>query len=346
MSKRSGSLGAMSVAFMGVVAIAGTFLGLVPVLASHTDPKPTTTTALYIDVVNQTTLYNLGCNAGDRVDSGADPKSGEVILAYGSPVQINSTTYGAGLFSQPSAGTTQIRTATQQYAQGWYDCLSAANKSDSTVLLKVAIGVTNEYPSGWSNTTVSNHGNAWAQMVDGANGWRTPALAAKLAFRGGADIELGWSSPVKARAWVDGYNAHSSSWFYANFGGAAGCQWFSNGDEFSCGTTGQPSWTSADVYYISEEVPTAIPLPQIYRTDGISAEQWVLISQWGVDHGKPKLFFDGPLSQNGACGQVGGCSGTNNTATQAWNQMVNKMDARPQTVWDMKFSVDIKWLNP
>lgn len=317
-----------------------------PALASHSDPKPKTTTALYLNTVNQTTLYNQGCNAGDRVDSGSDPKSSEAILAYGSPVKIDANTYGATLFSAPDAGTTQIRTASQQYAQGWYDCLSSANKSDSTVLLKVAIGVTNQYPSSWTNSTVSNHGDAWAKLVDGANGWRTPVLAAKVVFRGAGDIELGWSAPGKARAWVDGYNGHSSNWFYVNFGGAAGCQTFSSGDENSCGTSTYPSWTSSDVYYVSEEVATAIPLPQIYRTDAVQAEQWVMISQWGVDHSKPRLFFDGPLSQNGACGQVGGCSGTDNTATQAWNQMVNKMDARPQTVVDMTFSVDIKWLNP
>lgn len=69
----------------------------------------------------------------------------------------------------------------------------------------------------------------------------------------------------------------------------------------------------------------------------------MLISLWGINHGDSAMVFRGPLSQDKACQQVG-CSPTlNNTPTQAWNQMVNKMDARPSTIEDMRYSVDIHW---
>jgi len=67
------------------------------------------------------------------------------------------------------------------------------------------------------------------------------------------------------------------------------------------------------------------------------AEQWVLISKWGIDDGDSAMVFRGPLSQDQAC------SCATNTPTQAWNQMVNKMDDKPPTIVDMDYSMDIDW---
>jgi hypothetical protein len=157
--------------------------------------------------------------------------------------------------------------------------------------------------------------------------------------------ELGWSGPCAARTWINGYDDVSGYRPYLNFGDAAGCRTFESGRPDSCGTTAYPEWTSGDVYDISWGLAPALSLPQIYRTDGVQAEQWVMISKWGVDNGSlGRIAFDGPLTQRGACGQRGCAAGTDNTPSQAWNQMVEKMDQRPSTITDMDYSTDIRWV--
>jgi hypothetical protein len=81
--------------------------------------------------------------------------------------------------------------------------------------------------------------------------------------------------------------------------------------------------------------PDSIPIPQIYRIDGVRAEQWVMISRWGITHDELKIDFDGPLSEKAACDQKPedcdfepqGPSGsdTNNSPIMAWSQMVDAM---------------------
>jgi hypothetical protein len=72
--------------------------GPVPAMASHSDPKPATTTSLYVNTTSLSTLRDRGCAAANRVDAGTDPKAGEVILAFGAPRKIDANTYGATLF--------------------------------------------------------------------------------------------------------------------------------------------------------------------------------------------------------------------------------------------------------
>lgn len=74
---------------------------------------------------------------------------------------------------------------------------------------------------------------------------------------------------------------------------------------------------------MSWDVAARVPAPEIYRTDGVMVEQWVLVGKWGTDNGDSAMVFREPLSQDQAC------SCTTNTPTQAWNQMVNRMNAKP-----------------
>jgi hypothetical protein len=85
------------------------------------------------------------------------------------------------------------------------------------------------------------------------------------------------------------------------------------------------------------------PLPQIYATAGGNAKQWQQIVLYGkLRYGHPP-FISGPLTQYEACLQKGGCTGTNNTSTQAWSQMWNALNADSRTVGSMTWSTDIKW---
>jgi hypothetical protein len=66
----------------------------------------------------------------------------------------------------------------------------------------------------------------------------------------------------------------------------------------------------------------AYATPEIYREDGAQAKQWQQISKWATLNGQSRIYFAGSFTQHGACGQVGGCSGINNTASEGWNQLV------------------------
>lgn len=278
---------------------------------------------------------------------GNDPKQGEVILAFGAPRKIDSNTYGATLFVNGAYSTATIRSLAQQFAKGFYDCLNAANKSDPTVRWFVALGTSNLYPSSMTRADVIAHGSAWSQMVVNGQNWLVNnGYSGKVSFRGAIDAELGWSGPGKVRDWINGYDDVAGWRPYINFGDAAGCQTFDTGSPSSCGTSSYPEWTSQDVHYISWWAAPALSLPQIYRTDGVNAEQWVMISRWGINNFGPsaRIGFEGPLTQSDACAQRGGCSGTDNTPAQAWNQMVDKMDRRSDTITDMTYSTDIRWV--
>ena len=314
-------------------------------VASHSDPKPITTTSWYQDSVSESLFYDKGCNVANGVESGTEPGAPLVMMSFGNPEKIDASTWGASMYSQPTQSTVQIKQAIQQWGKGFYICLDSSLRASTDV--KIGAGVTNQFPSSWDRNTANNHGQQWGTMIKNANDWfSTNGYASVVRAVGGSDVELGYKGPNESRGWVDGYNSVTNTGFLYNFGDAAGCQTFSSGDANSCGTTSYPGWTSADVYYVSYEVPLAFPLPQIYNTGGTNAEQWVMISQWAVNNGKGKLSFTGPLTQYQACSQVGGCSGTNNTASDAWTQMKNKMDAKPDTVSDMAKSTDIKWQNP
>lgn len=317
----------------------------VPANASHSDPKPVTTTAWYMDSVSTSLMDDKGCNVADKVDLGTDPTQGVVIFSYGNPVKFSSTSWGASAFAQPDVTTGQVRDALKAWAGGFYRCLGSTVRPYTDFILMG--GVTNQFPSGWSTTDISNHASQWANMIKNVNDYIVAQGWSGVVTSGGAaDIELGYDGPTRSRAWANGYSNTSGRRIYYNFGDAAGCQTFSQGDASSCGTTGQPGWGSDDVYHVSWGASAALPMPQIYNEQGTNAEQWVMINKWAVNGGLGKMGIRGPLTQDQACGQVGGCSGIRNTPTQAWNQMVNKMDAKPDTIVDMLYSVDIKWQNP
>lgn len=309
--------------------------------ASHDDPKPKTTLSLYLDTTDRGTLYDEGCAAAGRVNRGGDPNKGLVLLFFGGPRFLDSGQSGASLYGGEDAPRLEIRRGAQSYVKGFYNCLTEAKREARGVRLRIAISTSNDFPSTFVKPDERTHGKEWASMVNAANVWlRKNGYAAKAVFRGGADIEPGFSGPRRARRWVNGYHLTGSAPL-EDFGSADGCRSFTWGDVDSCNGT----WTTEDIYDTAWASPLSHPVPEIYAESGVNAEQWVMISQWGVDQGLGPMDFRGPLTQRGACAQYG-CVGTANTATQAWNFMVDAMDQRPDTIRDMAFSTDIRWLHP
>src|ERR671918_237507 len=127
------------------------------------------------------------------------------------------------------------------------------------------------------------------------------------------DAEPSWSAPGKANAWMHGYDFAypARRALYANFS-ADGCPtasatngWCNNG------------WRQANVWHLGWQHDPSLPIPQIYATSGVNARQWQLIDEWATHNRNDGIYFFGAGSQRGACRQVGGCAGTDNTPHRA-----------------------------
>src|SRR5207244_1854684 len=123
-----------------------------------------------------------------------------------------------------------------------------------------------------------------------------------------------WNTAPVTKAWVNAYDSVNNQLLY-DFGDASGCPPAATCDN---------GWTQDDIWYISWGVVPGRPLPQIYATSGINARQWEQIALYSVTNKSTRMDFQGALTQYQACQQVGGCSGTNNTAEQGWIFLLNE----------------------
>jgi len=86
----------------------------------------------------------------------------------------------------------------------------------------------------------------------------------------------------------------------------------------------------ADLQWVSGgAAPTRISsLPQIYNY--AMPLQWKYISLTGINSGKPKVNFSGPLTEVTACSQAGGSCGSI-TNVSAWNSLWSAISSTPAT---------------
>jgi len=332
-------------ALFQAVIIIGVVFNPLPAIAAHSDPKPNTVKSWYMNTTSESAHFDLGCALGDRIEAGSDPSNAVVIISYGDPIEVGS---GWGTDLPGIAGTatvTKIRKAVQQYATGAILCIPSILRDH--VSIRIGVGVTNNFPGPWGTTKSHDHGEKWGEAVKTANENLSATVAASAEIWGAYDNELGYSNPQQGRAWANGFKDAPGVWPYFYFGAAGGCRNFDTGGIGSCGVDPFDAWHDDDVVYIAYNIAIAYPIPQIYREDGINAEQWVMLSLYNKSTYGIELDFEGPLSQKAACDYIGASNciadGTYNTSTQAWNQMVNKMDARPATIDDMINSCDIDW---
>jgi hypothetical protein len=292
--------------------------------------SPLTATSYYMDTVDSATLYGLGCLLGQRDLGLAGTQDSIVVLDFGKPVE-QSGTYGVSLFSFSFASTSQIGAAAQNYIQGYWDC----SGNDTTSQLRLALGTSN-----YGSQVTSQHGAAWAQMVNGVGNWLiSTGYATQVKVAGANDMELSWNSPTVTRAWMDGYDS-INDWRHYDYGAAEGCPPY--GD---CGTSSHPEWTSEDVWYLAWGAPPAYSLPEIYLTSGGNAQQWYNLSLYGsLNHGIA-MTIDGALTQYQACQQRGCIPAVANTPEQGWTQLWTALHNDSRTAQDLPWSADIKWLD-
>ena len=297
--------------------------------------QPLTSNSYYMITVDSDFLYDLGCELGTRDQLTEGTQDSVAVLDFSYPVCDTEVEYGAELFNYGPVGLSDIQTAVQSFASGYYICTGSDDDSN----LVIGVGTNNKATSCDTEQNAVNHAAAWAAMVNSINGWATTqGIFQQVQIYGASDIEVGWNTPSWSRAWVDSYG-DVSNYPLIHFGDAAGCPYVEGSTSTTCGA----GWTMEDVWYVSWGSGTSLPLPLIYLTNGIHAQQWANLSRYSVsEHGSP-MDFTGVFTQSQACEQWS-CSGTDNSPYEAYEQMRSELAKYPATKQELDWKTDIRWI--
>jgi hypothetical protein len=303
--------------------------------------SPRASDSIYITSINSATLYNEGCKLGSRDLNLVGKQDSIVILHFGFPRMVNGQ-YGANLYypgSLSHATVDQVAAAVENFGYGYWYCVGA----DFDSHLRIGIGTSNY--SGNTNSLVTyGHGQAWARMVNQVNDWFVNVCArscdGQVDAVGASDIELDWAPYETTLDWLVGYDSANGSPLY-NFGAIPGCPYLASPGA-NCGG----GYTKEQVWMVTYGLSPVWPLPEIYRTDGVNAQQWYLMSVYSYTAHGVKMQFIGPMSQYQACLQRGGCNSINNTPQQAWTQLYTLLNEDARTDDEaLPYLTDIFWLN-
>ena len=319
-----------------------------PYFLKHSENPPST--SYYLPTADQSFLYNLGCEQGLRDNQAPGAQDSVVVLDFSYPVCNANVGFGADLFEDgtvPYVNTDPVSTAVigagvKQFALGYYNC----SGSDAESNVVVGVGTNNKGLSCDTIDEAANHGKAWAEMVSDINQWAArQGILHQVQAYGASDIELSWNSPEWSRAWVDGFDQVGGN-FMLHFGDAAGCPYDDN-PQWSCGTYAHPDWTQEDVWYVSWGAPPALPLPLIYLTSGVHAQQWASLSRYSVDQHGYRMDFTGVFTQWQFCQQFPlftACQVGNNTPANALLQLSTELNKYPETAQRLRWQADIRWI--
>ncbi|MCL4505819.1 MAG: hypothetical protein M1140_07335 [Chloroflexi bacterium] len=270
-------------------------------------------TSRYMSTTNVGTLQNLGCQEGQKAVSGATTL---VILDFGQPIYDSATgRYGSWIFNGSFRSTGDIEAAAEGYLNSYYLC------SPQGAFLRLVIGTSNfrggtDYVQDWTA-----HGAAWAQMINNITAWISapPSIASKVSVRGGNDFEQWnqYATPTLARNWINGYTAtYTGTSYVYNYGACSGCAFTGHLD-----WTPSYGWSYEDIWYVSYGARPAWPVPEIYLTNGINADQWYRMSLYGYTNHGQAMNFIGSLTQWQACQTNGPCNTVDNTPQAGWSQL-------------------------
>lgn len=296
--------------------------------------KKLTSTSYYMITVDPQFNYDLGCEIGARDADIYGAQDSVVVLDFSYPVCNADGSFGAELFGFGPVTVSTITTALKNFALGYYQCSALDTESN----LVIGVGTNNKPTSCDSTQDMINHGTAWANMVNQVNQWlKNNGYFGQVQVYGANDIEIGWNTPTLSRDWIEGYE-QVKPYPLIHFGDAAGCP-YDDHPEWTCGG----EWSPEDVWYVSWGASASIPLPLIYLTNGVHAQQWAYLSRYGVSEHGSRINFTGVFTQSQACAQWG-CSGTDNTPEEAYEQLYTELTQYPATAQDLNWSTDIRWI--
>lgn len=331
---------------IGILSLAMLFVAN-PQKAFALQAMPMTTTSYYVETTNTETdaqldtwMYWRGYELGQQTQATSNATDNAVILEFGQP-RIIGGVYGASGYKGSGYHLTMnsIGLASLYFAYGYWDGVGSRMTP-----LRMILSTNNSGINNLTDSELYNHGQAWINMVKTVQssvqyyGWNS-----KVSTYGGNDMEIGYATPSKTMQWVNGYNSQYSDYFYLfDIGDAAGCPLYNTTNvPAACPTTPVDyGWTQEDKWNVAWG-SYSYPLPEIYSTAGGNARQWQQLSLYSyLAHGGP-MFITGPLTQSQACAQRGGCSGVDNTPSQAWGQIWNRLSEDWRTAQDLLWSTDI-----
>jgi hypothetical protein len=295
-----------------------------PAAANHV-PASRITRSYYMGSTSSDKAVMLGCWQGD--------KNGRMTLFFGAPTAVGSS-YGATLWGAPNLSAAQIGSLVKDFIRGYAYC-----RNSSSYRLLIGIGTSNSTIDARSTAWIRNHGKTWATMVNQVAAWANRFYPMTQVY-GAWDAEPSWSTYGKADQWMYGYDVlyPARRALYANFS-ADGCP-TSSATNGPCNN----GWSQSAVWHLAWEHNPSLTIPQIYATSGVNARQWQLIDEWATHNRNDGILFYGVMSQAGACGQVGGCAGTNNSPHDAWTYMILWLRSHVHT-WQSSIDTitDISW---
>ena len=265
---------------------------------------------------------SLGCyNAG---------KSGRITLFFGSPTSVAGT-YGATLWARPT-DRLQIRDRIKEVVRA---TLSAARTSRHRLI--IGVGTSNSTIDGRSDAWVRAHGDAWSRTVESLASWANGNFPGHAQIVGAWDVEPSWSSFAKAEQWMRATTATP----------AAGC----------CTSTRRPTAAppARGQRAVQQRLEPAAGLTWLGGSIDLAAHPADLHHQRQPgapvaadrpvgDHlGRDGMYY-GTMSQHGACRQVGGCAGMDNTPHEANDQLRWWLGSDRRTAQDdVAGMTDVNW---
>lgn len=329
--------GFVSLMFTGLLAGVLVFAGASSALAAF----PGAAFSHYVQDssgVGAPTWNTRGCAEANAQKAGTDPVNAVVVLDFGYEWN-NGSSYGSTDFAGAFLSEDKIETVIKAYGDGYYGC------SAPSIHLNLAIGTKNDVTT-YLTTTAGTH---WGNMINhidtylgggAGNGCGGCDETSRIIVTAAGDFELDWSKPSPPNNWLGGYTTAGTHTFF-DFGDAAGCPQTTHTNG-SCDN----GWNQSDVLSVSWQSGTThkvFPLPEIYNTLGHQADQWEQIDLYAVTLPRGAISMRGSMTQRKACSQSPPCNGTDNTASQGWNQLQNALNSQTSTSQGLGWSTDIMW---
>ncbi len=316
---------------VGYYTNGGAFQPLVERYARPVTPQPPKYTVSYY-IRDLSILATQGCSASKGITSGI------IVLDFGKPA-AQGVSSGTILFDANNtfASTSQIRSAVGTFANSYYNCPPPVGQPQP---ITIAIGTNNLVIT--SSDVMSNaskaadHGRAWGLLVNQVyEDLKAKGYIDLISVSGASDMEIDWNYPTETIAWATGYNSTAYGTRYYNVGDCAGCPFNMS-----------HNWTYTNVYSISWGIRAALPLPEIYTTDGGWAREWQQVSVLTRDFTPyQRMLFAGSMTQKGACLTNPCLPITQNPPDAGWRQLweVLNFDPLGRTAQDLQSSTDITY---
>jgi hypothetical protein len=293
--------------------------------ASCHKPPSAETRSYYMARTGLSDAAALGCFNAD--------KSGRITLFFGAPTRVGDA-YGATLWGAPDLTVSQIGARIKEVVRGYAFC-----RENSRHRLIIGVGTSNSTIDGRTDAWVRAHGGAWSRTVESLAAWAQGTFPGHVQIVGAWDVEPSWSSYAKAEQWMHGYDGNPGRRLLHVNSSADGCPTGSSGNG-PCNN----GWNQQRVWHLAWQHDPSLPMPQIYTTSGNQAHQWQLIDLWATTSAGDGMYFYGTMSQHGACRQVGGCAGMDNTPHQANDQLRWWLGSDRRTAQDDVVGMtDVSW---